>query len=184
MKTLAAIFVIGLSATLTSAQQKTNDEINRQIKQLGVDHITLTHDPAGGVSKLMAVAENFSYRETDAAGLMAMNFAIGFFYTGTSLTSPPESLHFTFWAMSKRPRFADSHDLIIETDGRTIDLGPARYAAKPAQNMEYLNFDIPRSDLVTIASASKITFRLGTHTFTATASQLGLLRAVVQISGK
>jgi hypothetical protein len=182
MKTLAFIFAAFLFASSAFAQEKSNDAMNRQIKQLGLDHTSVTFDAGSGTSKLMAVAENFSSHDADSAGVEAMNFAMGFFYPGQSLKASPESIHFSFWVLTKKPRFAEHHHLTADLDGRTIDLGDARYAAKPNQNLEYLNFDILRTDLAAIGAAHSVTFHIGAHTVTATGSQLKLIAATAKLA--
>jgi hypothetical protein len=183
MKTLSLVFAaVFLLSTTSFSQEKTNDQIDRQIRSSGVDHINVTFDAPSNTSKLMAVAENFSNHDADSAGVQAINFAMGFFYPGTSLKASPETIHFSFWVLTKKPRFAESHHLTVDVDGRTLDLGDARYAAKSNQNLEYLNFDIPRSDLAAIGSASKVTFHIGPGTFTATVAQLKLIRSTTQIA--
>ena len=182
MKTLATLLAILLLAALSFSQEKTNDQINRQIRSLGVERVNVSFDASSNMSKLMAVAENFSNRDADSAGVQAINFALGFFYAGSSLKSAPESVHFTFWVLTKKPRFAERHHLTVDADSKQLDLGDARYAAKPAQNMEYLNFELSRADLAAIGSAKTVTFRLGEHKFSATASQLKLIFATAQIA--
>jgi len=181
MKYLLVLTILAVSAA-ASAQEKTNDEITRQIRSLGVDHITLDFDQASNTTKIMAVSENFSDSDANAAGIQAMNFAMAFFYSGTSLKQPPDTIHFAFWVLTKKPRFADSHHLTADIDGRILDLGDGRYAAKPNQNLEYLNFDIKRTDLAAIGSANKVTARLGKNSFSVTNAQLKLIKAVAQIS--
>jgi hypothetical protein len=129
----------------------------------------------------MAVSENFADRDVGSVGIQAMNFALGFFYPGQSLKTAPESVHFSFWVLTKKPRFADSHHLVVDIDGKQLDLGDARYAAKGNQNLEYLNFELTRADLAAIAAAGKVTFRIGSHDFTATDSQLKTIGAVSRI---
>ena len=182
MKTLSTLFAILLFATLSFSQEKSNDEINRQIRSLGVDHVNVSFDASSNRSKLMAVSENFSDRDANSAGVQAMNFALGFFYSGTSLKNSPESVHFSFWVLTKKPRFAENHHLMVEIDGRTLDLGDARYAAKPERNLEYLNFELSRADLASIGSAGKAVFHIGTHTFSASASQLKLINAATRVA--
>ena len=181
MKYLLVLAFLFLS-TAVSAQEKTNDEINRQIRSLAVDHVTLAFDQASNTTKIMAVSENFSDSDANAAGIQAMNFAMAFFYTGTSLKQSPETIHFAFWVLTKKPRFAESHHLTVDVDGRTLDLGDARYAAKPNQNLEYLNFEVKRTDLAAIGTASKVVAHLGGHILTLTPPQTKLLQGLVRIS--
>lgn len=183
MKTRALIVsaIIVLSAAAAFSQEKTNDQINRQIRSSGAEHVNVSFDASSNMSKLGAIVENFSNRDADNAGVEAINFAFGFFYAGQSLKETPSTVHFTFWVLTRKPRFADYHHLTVEADGRTLDLGDARYAAKPAQNMEYLNFEFSPADLMTIGSAKDVTFRIGTKTFTATTGQLRSIIAFARI---
>jgi len=182
MKTFAIIFTAFLFASSAIAQEKSNDAMNRQIRQLGVDHTSVTFDAGSGSSKLMAVAENFSNHDAGSAGVEAMNFATGFFYQGQSLKASPDSVHFSFWVLTKKPRFAENHHLTVDLDGRTLDLGDARYAAKPNQNLEYLNFELQRANLAAIGAAHTVTFHIGTHTLTATSSQIKLISATAKLA--
>lgn len=181
MRYLLVLTILVLSA-VASAQEKTNDEINRQIRSLGGDHITLTFDQASNTTKIMAVSENFSDSDANAAGVQAMNFAMAFFYQGSSLKQSPETIHFAFWVLTKKPRFAENHHLTVDIDGRTLDLGDARYAAKPNQNLEYLNFEIKRTDLAAIGTGNKVTFRIHGRSFSATAEQVKMIRVTAQIA--
>jgi hypothetical protein len=175
----AMIFLLALAAF---GQGKSNDAINRQIHALGFEKsITVTFDPSGNSSKLMAVTENFSYSESDRAGIQAMNMALGFFYPGSTLTAPPERLLFTFWCKTRKPRFADNHKLTIAlAGGRTIDIGDARYSPRPRDDMEYLNFEITPADLAAVAAAPSATLHLGNYTFTLTPQQQKVLGALVR----
>lgn len=182
-RTFVIAAVILLASGLVIAQSKTNETISRQIKALQEEKsITVTFDPGGNSSKVMAVAENFSNKEADRAGLQAMNFAAGFFYPGTSLLSSPASVHFAFWVMSKKPRFAEDHKFIVQMGNKQLDLGEARYAAKRREDMEYLNFQITRSDLTSIAAADNVTFRVGPYVFAVTRAQLKLIRNLARIA--
>ena len=181
MKYLFVLTILFLSSVI-SAQEKTNDEINRQIRSLGVDHVTLTFDQASNTTKIMAVSENFSDSDAGAAGLQAMNFAMAFFYSGTSLKQSPDTIHFAFWVLTKKPRFAENHHLTVDIDGRTLDIGDARYAAKPNQNLEYLNFEVKRTDLTAIGAGNNVTFRIGGRSFSATHEQIKTIRVTTQIA--
>jgi hypothetical protein len=175
--------IISLAAIASAQSGKTNDAISRQIKSLGVEKaITVSFDSGGNASKIMAVTENFANREVDRAGIQAMNFAMGFFYPGTILAASPERLHFTFWVLTKKPRFAENHYFTADLGGKILDLGEARYSPKPREDMEYLNFEISRTDLTALAAADNVTFRLGSYTFTATSEQLKVIRSLVRIA--
>ena len=175
---IAALFFLALSIP---AQSKSNDAISRQISALKSGKaITLTYDQNSNVSKLMAVSENFPDQETGRAGIMAMNFAIGFMYPGKSLISAPDKLLIAFWVMTKKPRFAASHNLLVPRID--LDLGAARYVAKPRLNMEYLNFDLSREDLEKIAAQPNAQIRLGNADLTFTRAQIKAISDVLIIS--
>jgi hypothetical protein len=183
MKTFLWIFAVVLSLSAAAfSQEKNNDQINRQIRSSGLDHMSVTFDASSNTSKLMAVSENFSNRDADNAGVQAINFAMGFFYPGQSLKTSPETVHFTFWVLTKKPRFAENHHLTVDLDGRTLDISDARYAAKPAQNMEYLNFEFSRTALAAIGSANKVVFHIGDHTFSATPAQIKLIGETAHVA--
>ena len=175
--------ILSFTAVALSQSGKTNDAINRQVKTLGVEKaITVSFDAGGNASKVMAVTENFSNNEVDRVGIQAMNFAMGFFYPGTTLTASPERLHFTFWVLTKKPRFAENHHFAADLGGgKILDLGEARYSPKPREDMEYLNFEISRSDLASIAGADSVTFRLGSYAFTLTPAQQRVIRGLVRV---
>jgi len=161
----AALF---LSSAVVNAQ-KSNQDLSSQLKG---SKIKLTYDAGSGSSKLMGVAENFSDSEAKNAKLVAMNFAVGFFYPGQSLEHAPEQIMLTFWAMSKKPQFAENHSLTIFAGGDEFEIGDARYAARAREDMEYLNFLINRDVLTRIASNSNVQFKLGDANFTFTRDQM------------
>ncbi|MBK7391783.1 MAG: hypothetical protein IPI64_00600 [Chloracidobacterium sp.] len=180
MKRQLSITFLLIFLALSAAAQKTNEDIQKQIKSLKAEkQITLTFD--GGSTKIMAIADNFADSEAKSAGIQAMNFGMAFNYAGKDLAAPPETINFTFWVMSKKPKFGDAHAWKATIGTETLDLGDARYAAKTNENMEYLNFKLTRDDLAKIAnSTGKIA--LGTANFTFTASQLTLLRNIIAVS--
>ncbi len=183
-RTLVIGLFIVLSFAIASAQ-KTNDAIAKQIKQLKVEKsVTLSFD--GNSSKVMAIGENFAESEAKAVGIQAMNFGMAFFYAGKDLTTSPETINLTFWVMSKKPKLAAAHAWSYDfADGRSdgkLDLGDAVYAAKPGQNMEYLNFKLTRKDLNRITTNPTAKFHLGTANFTFTPAQITTLKAMLDIS--
>lgn len=180
MKRHLSITIVLLSLALSATAQKSNDAIQKQIKSLRADkQITLTFD--GGSTKIMAIADNFADSEAKSTGIQAMNFGMAFNYAGKDLAAPPETINFTFWVMSKKPKFADAHAWKATIGTETLDLGDARYVAKSGENMEYLNFKLKRDDLTKIAnSTGKIT--IGITNFTFTASQLTLLKNIIAVS--
>jgi hypothetical protein len=48
--------------------------------------------------------------------------------------------------------------------------------------MEYLNFEVTRADLATLAAADNVIFHLGNYNFTVTSTQLKLIRNLVRVS--
>jgi hypothetical protein len=182
MKALAAAVLLLVGFFAVSQAQKSNDEIQKQIKSLHAEKsIFLTYD--GNASKLMAVASNFEDSETKAAGIQAMNFAMAVFYQGQQITDPPDTINFTFWPMSKKPRFATTGAWVVDLPSGPLSLGDYRYAAKPSENMEYLNFKIKRDDLAKIAASTlPVKFHLAGQNFTFIPEQLQLLRNFLAVS--
>ena len=179
---IAALPIILLSA-LTVAAQKPNDVITKQIKALRAGKaITLSYDAAGNTSKIMVTAENFADADARRAGIKAMNFGMAVFYPGKELPAVPETLDFAFWILTIKPQFAASHVLKVTLAREMLDLGDARYGAKPRENMEYLNFKISRADLTKIAAESSVKFKLGGHDFTFTPTHLITLKNLLAIS--
>jgi hypothetical protein len=58
----------------------------------------------------------------------------------------------------------------------------ARYAAKPREQMEYLNFEISRENLMKIAGQTEVRFQLGDEEFTFTKSQMKLLADLLVVT--
>ena len=177
---VVVFFALAISA---SSQDLTNDLIQARIRtaQAG-KQITLTHDAAGQTTKLMAVSDNFSKDEASRAGILAMNFAVGFFYPGDSMVRSPESFQLTFWVMSKKPRFSANHSMTAVMPDEMLVIGSARYVAKPREQMEYLNFEVSRENLAKIAGQSEVRFMLGDEEFTFTHSQMKLLADVLAVT--
>jgi len=176
----AVLLLVGMVAV--SPAQKSNDAIQKQIKALHAEKsIYLSFD--GNASKLMGVASNFDDSETRAAGIQAMNFAMAVFYQGQQINAAPDTINFTFWPMSKKPRFATTGSWVVDLPSGALDLGAYRYAAKPSENTEYLNYKISRGDLSKIAaSPSPVKFHLAGQNFTFTSDQLQLLRNFLAVS--
>lgn len=184
MTRLISITVVFLFAALNvSAQTVSNEVIRERIRSAGGQKmINLAFDSGSNTSKLMAVSDNFSKAESNQAGLLAMNFAIGIVYPGEELVGTPESFLLTFWAMSRKPRFGSNHAMTATLKEEMLVIGSARYASKPAQQMEYLNFEISRENLSKIAAERNVPFQLGDEQFTFTDSQLRLLADVLAIT--
>jgi hypothetical protein len=171
MKKYLFLFVV-LALSSTAFAQKSNDKLSSQLRKTD---LKLTFDAGSCSSKIMGVAENFADSEAKNAKVMAMNFAIGFFYPGQTLERAPSQVMLTFWVMSKKPVFAENHSLTLFVAGDEIVVGDARYAAKARENMEYLNFNIDRDVLNKIAENSNVQFRLGEYNFSFTRSQMRLI---------
>ncbi len=178
MKTLLTVsLTLGLF-TLASGQTRSNDSIAKQIKQLGSSKsIELHYDEGSNVTTLRGVSENFP--APGRIGVKAMNFAIGFLYSGREITTAPSKILFSFWVLTNKPRFAASHNLIV-LGGK--DLGPGRYAAKPREDMEYLNFEISRQDLAMMAAQQYSAFNLGEFELSFTKSQQKLIADILAVS--
>ena len=184
MKYLLAVTAITIFLTFTALSQTlTNSTIQDRIKSIRAEKsITLTHDAEGKTTKIMAVSENISKDEAGRSGILAMNFAAGIFYPGDDLVRSPESFQLTFWVLSKKPRFGASHSMSVALREEVLVIGSARYVAKPREQMEYLNFDVSRENLIKVASQSDVRFQLGDEEFSFTPSQLKLLADLLQIT--
>ena len=181
----ALLVIIVIIAVNASAQTLSNDTLKERIWNAKSDKsITLTYDPAAKTSKLIGVSENFAKSEASRAGILAMNFAIGFFYPGDALEKAPETFHLAFWVMSRKPRFTENHSMTAALREEMLVIGSARYASKPREQMEYLNFDISRENLAKVAAESNVRFKLGDEEFTFTKSQMKLLADVLTITEK
>lgn len=180
---IAALIVLPILVFVAQAQSLTNATITQRIKAERVEKdITLTYDPQGKTSKLMAVAGNFANSEAKQSGLLAMNFAVGYIYAGQEMSSPPNSFLFTFWVLSKKPRFSEDHAWTVVLPEEMLVIGSGRYASKPNEQMEYLNFEISRENLTKIAGQSEVSFMIGDDKFTFTHSQMKLLGDLLTVT--
>jgi hypothetical protein len=181
-KYLLLPLIVLLAAAASFAQSKTNEAIAKQIKELKAEKsITLSYDEAGNTSKIMVTGEDFGKEQDKRAGVEAMNFGMAFFYPGKVLTAAPAEINFTFWVLSKKPKFAASHAWTVEVGGETLDLGEARYAARASENMEYLNFKISRANLEKIANAADVKFKIGGAEMKFTAEHLKTFANLLKI---
>ena len=179
--TLAVVFTLFLFSFSSSAQLS-NETIQLRIRATRADNINLTYDETGGTSKLMSVSENFARGEASKAGVLAMNFALGCIYPGNSLAKSPETFLFSFWVLSRKPRFGENHAMTVALREEMLVIGSARYSAKPSQQMEYLNFEISREKLAKIAAETEVRFQLGEQEFTFTKSQMKLIADVLAVT--
>lgn len=178
---LPLIFAL-IFASFAGGQARSADDIRRRMRDLKADRVyTLTYDEASNSSKLMAVAENMPQKEAERAGAQAINFASAFTFTGKELNATPEKFNLTFWVLSKKLQFAAAHSWTVTAGNAAVEMGDARYVAKPADNMEYLNFVVTLDDLKKIAVAGA-KFKLGNSDFTFTPAQIKLLSDMVSLS--
>ena len=184
MKRLIALCAATLFLALAaSAQPLTNDAIRDRIRSYNSEKgISLSYDAEGKTTKIMAVSENFSKDDASRSGILAMNFAAGLFYPGDSFIKSPESFLLTFWVLSKKPRFGANHAMTVALPEEVLVIGSARYAAKPREQMEYLNFEISRENLNKIAKQADVRFQLGDDQFTFTKSQMKLFADLLLIT--
>jgi hypothetical protein len=181
-KYLLLPLIVLLFAVSSFGQGKSNEAIARQIKDLKAGNITLSYDDASKMSKIMVIGENFGKEDAKSAGVEAMNFGMAFFYQGKALTTAPDEINFTFWVLSKKPRFAAANHWTATVGGETLDLGDARYAARKEENMEYLNFKISRANLEKIAAARDVKFKIGEAEMKFTPGQLQIFSNLLKIS--
>ena len=184
MKSTAVVLLcVFVFAITLSAQPISNETMRSRIRSARAEKsIELVFDEAGRTTKLMAVSESFEKNETARAELLAMNFALGCFYPGDTLAKSPETYLFTFWVLTKKPRFGENHTMTAALKNEMLVIGSARYIAKPREQMEYLNFEISREHLTRIAAQSDVQFMLGDETFTFTRGQTKLIADVLSIT--
>ena len=177
MKTsIITLVVVFLLSSTISAQTVSNETLKQRIQSTGASKaITVDFGTESNTTKVMAVSSNFAKDDVSRSGIKAMNFAIGFFYPGNTLAKTPDNYLFTFWVLTERPRFSEDHSFNVTLPDEMLVIGTARYAAKPRENMEYLNFEISRENLTKIASRSDVKFLLGDFEFRFTREQMKLL---------
>lgn len=182
MRSLFFVFLLCIFSVSASAQTRSNDAITRDIRSLGSsESITVHYDASSNVTTLKAIAENFADAETKRAGIRAMNFASGAIYLGNGIDKPIDPLTFSFWAMSSKPRFGESHALVVVTRSGRLNIGDSRYVARARDGMEYLNFSLTREQLTAIAQPGT-TVELGAYTFTMTASQQKMISDLLKVT--
>jgi len=182
-KMFCSAIIILLVTIVSFGQAKSNSEISRQIASLRMEkNLSLDFDKNGNTSRIKAVTDNFSDRDAQRSGIQAMNFAMGFFYPGDVLKSAPDPIMLTFWVLTKKPRFAEAHDLKVIFDSETVDLGDARYVSKPRENMEYLNFEISRGNLSRIAQTRDVKLQIGNFEFSLTPDQRIVIAEILHVS--
>jgi hypothetical protein len=179
MKKIFVFITVVVLSSVAAFAQKSGDELSAQTKGT---KIKLTLGAGSDSSKLMGVGENFTDAEAKAAKVVAMNFAIGFFFPGQTLERAPDQIMLTFWIMSKKPQFAEKHSLVVYVGGDEIEVGDARYAAKAREDMEYLNFTLSRDLLIKLASAGTAHFKLGDATFAFSREHLRMFADLAEIS--
>ncbi len=171
-----------MTVSTALAQAKTNEALARQIKDLKADkNITLTYDAASDMSKIMVRGDDFGREQDKRAGVDAMNFGMAFFYQGKTLGAAPDTINFTFWVLNSKPKFTAAHAWTLTIGDETLDLGTARYAAKPNENMEYLNFKITRENFEKIARAAEVKMKIGAAELQFTPQQLRTFANLLKI---
>jgi len=176
------LFFTILSTVNIFAQTKTSEAIEKQIKNLRLAQTKLTYNPESNVSKIMVIADDFGFEQAKAAKVQAFSFGMAFFYQGKSLTAAPGEINFTFWVKTDKPRFAENHHLTVFAGTETLDLGDARYAAKPNDNMEYLNFKISPEKLAKIGNSPEARLKIGNAEFKFLPSHLKVISGIVKIA--
>ena len=164
------------------AQTKTNEAIEKQIKNLRLAQTKLTYNPESNMSKIMVIADDFGSEQDKAAKVQGFSFGMAFFFQGKALTAAPGEINLTFWVKTDKPRFAENHHLTVFAGNETLDLGDARYAAKPNENMEYLNFKISPENLAKIGNAAEAKIKIGNAEFKFLPSHLKVLSGIVKIA--
>ena len=181
MKKLFSAFLPLFVFAVPLLAQKPADAILKQIKSLKAEK-TITVTPAGSSMKIMGTADTFDQKDSSRAGIQAMNFGMAVFYEGKALTLTPQTIEMTFWVLTKKPRFTADHEGVLIAGKENISLGYAGWSEKPASNMEYLNFKVPREALIKVVNASPSRIRLASAELTFTDSQITLLRNFLAVT--
>ncbi len=177
-----SIFMLLFTAHIFG-QTKNNDAIERQIKNLRLAQtFRLTYNSESDMSKIMAFAEDFGGEQDKRAKVQGFSFGMAFFFQGKTLSVAPDPINLTFWVKTKKPQFAEAHHLTIYAGTETLDLGDARYAAKPNENMEYLNFKFPREVIEKIGKSNEAKIKIGNSEFIFTPEHLKVFSAMTKIS--
>ena len=176
------LFLTILFAINISAQTKTNEAVEKQIKNLRLAQTKLTYNPESNMSKIMVIADDFGFDQDKAAKVQGFNFGIAFFYQGKVLTAAPSEINLTFWVKTDKPRFAENHHLTVFVGNETLDLGDARYAAKPNENMEYLNFKFSPETLSKIGNSPEARLKIGNSEFKFLPTHLKVISGIVKIA--
>lgn len=180
---LSTFFCLLTLTAITYGQSKSNDIIAKQIKAANAEKtITLQYDSAGNSSKVMFFSEDFGKNQYENLGLKSLTFGMAFFYPGKSLSALPQTVNLTFWVQTKKPKFADAHNVTLTNGAETFDLGAARYFSKPNENMEYLNLVIPYETLKKLNSGTNQTVKIGNSEFKFTPAQLKSVAHYIKIS--
>jgi hypothetical protein len=181
IRTLLLVIIALLIVSSAAAQGRSEDDLKQEMRDLRVDQFSIAYNQEANESKIMAVAKNFDQKEASKAGAQAVNFAASFNFAGRSLAAAPETFNFAFWVLTKKPRFAEEHHWTATADGKSFDLGDARYVSKPDENIEYLNFVLTREDLKKISSPGA-KFTVGGYQFTVTPAQTKMLSDLYALS--
>ncbi|MGD9629738.1 MAG: hypothetical protein AB7V18_10870 [Pyrinomonadaceae bacterium] len=175
MKFSTLFSILFLSAVSVSAQTLSNEAIRERIKELGAENaITVELDQASNVTTIRAVADNFSSDDAKRADIRAMNFAVGLIYAGNVLNGEPGPFKLSFWVMSGKPVFAGTAAMQIYSGDELFDIREVRHVRRERDRMEYLNIQLTREQLKSLASQSNARAFIGRHSFNFTRSQLKL----------
>lgn len=162
----SVILAVLTIAVFASAQSKTSEAINSQIKSLKAERtLEVRYDKPSNITKVMAFGADFGGEQTHPNNLSSFNFGITFFFVGDALTAAPDSFTTTFWAQGKKTVFAESNALTIMVDGENMEIGNARYARKGGDPREFLNFVMPRAALEKIVKGHDAQMKIGKAQF-------------------
>lgn len=176
MKSTLLLSLLLLFPTSFFAQTRSNDSIRDQINELGAaKHIAVEYNAASNVTTIRAVSENFAEGETKAAGARAMNFAVGMMFVGKELKNAAEPFKMAFWVNAPKPAFAQGQPIQIYAGETLHEIRDARHIRRDRDKMEYLNFQLTREQLETLARHENVRVYIGRHALTFTKSQLKLL---------
>jgi hypothetical protein len=176
-------FIILTTIFCISAQSKTLEAVNNQIKTLKAEkYLETRYDKPSNMSKVSAFGGDFGKDQAKANNMNSLSFGMAYFFPGNAMTSAPDSLTTTFWAEEKNPTFAESNVLTFVVDGENLEVGNARYARKNGDARQFLNYSIPRKYIEKIVKGRDVQIKIGKAQFKFKPEQMTVLSNLLAVS--
>lgn len=180
---ILAVFVVLTAVLFVSAQGKTIESINNQIKSLKAEKsISTQSGKESATSKVMAFGADFGKEQTKANNISSLTFGMAYSFPGNVMTTAPDSFTTTFWVEGKNQSFAESNRMTIIVDGEMLDVGNARYARKNGDPRQFLNYSIPRQFIEKIVQGRDVQLKIGNARFKFRSEHLTLFKNLLAVS--